>query len=231
MTSDFITIIISRYNEDLEWTKESPFNKFRYIVYNKGPNENFHKEFVDKIITLDNVGRCDHTYLHHVIENYDSLSGIQVFLPGSTGNIVSKKRKAICILSKIIESGNKVAYFKSDHNDKSIIGLPRFNNFKLEKYSAEYESNRSLNPESKLLLSTHRPLGSWFRYHFGDMVISNISYKGVFSIDKRDILQRPKSFYEKIIQDVSSHSNPEAGHYIERSWAAIFGPFVYTNVI
>jgi hypothetical protein len=219
------TIIISRYNEGLNWTKESPFNKFRYIVYNKGPNENFCKEFVDKIITLDNVGRCDHTYLHHVIENYDNLSDIQVFLPGSTGD-QPKKCKAICILSKIIESGDKSAYFKCEHKNKAINM-----NFRLQNYVSANKQNRSINGETKLLLSTLRPLGLWFRHHFGDVDISNISYKGVFSIDKRDILQKPKSFYEKIIKDVSSHSNPEAGHYIERSWAAIFGPFTYTNVI
>lgn len=225
-----MNIVISRYNEDLNWTKESPFNKFRYIVYNKGPNENFHKEFVDKIITLDNVGRCDHTYLYHVIENYDNLSDIQVFLPGSTGD-GCKKRKAIYILSKIIDSGHKVAYFKPESKLKAINKLDSFYKFKLDNWCASNKQNISLNRETKLLLSTRRPLGSWFRYHFGDMVISNISYQGVFSIDKRDILQKPKSFYEKIIRDVSTHSNPEAGHYIERSWAAIFGPFVYTNVI
>lgn len=231
MTTDFITIIISRYNEDLNWTKEYPFNKFKYIVYNKGPNENFHKEFVDKIITLDNVGRCDHTYLHHIIENYDNLSDIQVFLPGSTGDNNNKKCKAHCILSNIIDSGHKAAYFKSDENRNAINTLPNFKNFKLSGYAASNKSNLSLNPETKLFFSSLRPLGSWFRYHFGDVYISNISYQGVFSIDKRDILQHPKCFYEKIIKDVSSHSNPEAGHYIERSWAAIFGPFTYTNII
>ena len=47
-------IIISRYNEDLKWTLEEPFNKFRYIVYNKGENDNFEKSLVNKIINLKN---------------------------------------------------------------------------------------------------------------------------------------------------------------------------------
>ena len=45
-------IIISRYNEDLKWTLEEPFNKFRYIVYNKGENDNFEKSLVNKIVNL-----------------------------------------------------------------------------------------------------------------------------------------------------------------------------------
>ena len=41
-----IDIVISRYNEDLKWTLEEPFNEFQYIVYNKGDNEEFEKTFV-----------------------------------------------------------------------------------------------------------------------------------------------------------------------------------------
>jgi hypothetical protein len=39
-----IDIVVSRYNEDLKWMNEYPFNKFQYIVYNKGVNENFCKK-------------------------------------------------------------------------------------------------------------------------------------------------------------------------------------------
>ena len=78
-----VKIIVARYNEDLSWMKESPFNKFRYIVYNKGINDDFEKCNVDKIIQLPNVGRCDHTYLYYIIENYNKLSDIAVFFLGS----------------------------------------------------------------------------------------------------------------------------------------------------
>ena len=93
-----VTIIIARYNEDLKWTLEAPFNQYKYIVYNKGENENFEKENIKDIITLPNVGKCDHTYLYHIIENYDNLSDITVFLPGSI-DVRYKKR----IASKLLE--------------------------------------------------------------------------------------------------------------------------------
>ena len=51
---------------------------------------------------------------------------------------------------------------------------------------------------------------------------------GIFSIDKRDIIQHPKTRYQHLIQSVNKHSNPEAGHYIERSWGALFYPLKYT---
>jgi hypothetical protein len=34
-----VEIIVSRYNEDLSWTQEAPFNLFHYTVYNKGTND------------------------------------------------------------------------------------------------------------------------------------------------------------------------------------------------
>ena len=38
-----VEIVVARYNEDLEWIKNEPFNKYKYTVYNKGPNENYVK--------------------------------------------------------------------------------------------------------------------------------------------------------------------------------------------
>ena len=83
-------IIISRFNEDLSWTTEFPFDQYKYIVYNKGNNDNFEKKNVSEVINLLNVGRCDHTYLYHIVKNYDNLSSILIFLPGSL-NMKKKK--------------------------------------------------------------------------------------------------------------------------------------------
>ena len=47
-----VEIVISRYNEDLLWLNEYPFNQFEYIVYNKGDNDKFDKTNV-KVIILD----------------------------------------------------------------------------------------------------------------------------------------------------------------------------------
>ena len=56
-----VEIIIARYNESLSWTLLTPFNQFKYTVYNKGDNALFEKKHVSKIINLPNVGINDHT--------------------------------------------------------------------------------------------------------------------------------------------------------------------------
>ena len=70
-------IVVARYNESLEWCK--PYASM-CIVYNKGdPLKN---NFGLKIRQLSNVGRESHTYLSHIIYNWDTLNEYTVFLQG-----------------------------------------------------------------------------------------------------------------------------------------------------
>ena len=222
-----VEIIIARFNEDLNWTIEAPFNRFRYIVYNKGNNDNFNKTNVKQIINIENVGKNDHTYLFYIIENYNNLPNIVVFFPGSL-NLDYKKRKAKLILNNIIKSNLSKAYFAGNYH-KNI--KETFNNFKLDNWKTSDKKNLVLNNESALKKSDIRPYGNWYTHFFGNTQAHWQTMCGIFSIDKRDIIQHPIKRYQELLQTVSSHSNPEAGHYIERSWCAIFYPLRYTNKI
>lgn len=78
-------IVVARYNEDLEWTKQF----LNVIVYNKGTSltNNFNQ------ILLNNVGREGHTYYKHIYDNYDNLEDYTIFLQGNpfdhSPNIIS----------------------------------------------------------------------------------------------------------------------------------------------
>ena len=78
-----ISYIVSIYNEKFE--QLSAFNKL--YLYDKNPikSENFYKYIKPDVNYehLDNVGRCDHTYLYHIIKHYDNLSDINIFIPAS----------------------------------------------------------------------------------------------------------------------------------------------------
>ena len=68
------SIIVARYNENLEWTKQFK----NVIIYNKGaPLLNNYNE-----ILLNNVGREGHTYYKYIYDNYDNLSDYNIFLQG-----------------------------------------------------------------------------------------------------------------------------------------------------
>lgn len=220
-----VKIVVARYNESLCWLNEYPFNQFEYIVYNKGDNDNFEKKHVTKIITLENVGRCDHTYLYHLIENYENLSNIIVFLTGSLDTIPLKKTKAITILNNIIQSNSTNAYFIGEYHN---CLKTNYKDFTLDNWSCSHKENYSKNSETALYACKLRPYATWYNYFFGNTTAHWSTLGGIFSIDKRDIIQHPKTRYISILQTVNTHSNPEAGHYIERSWGIIFYPLKYT---
>jgi hypothetical protein len=226
-----VCAVIARYNEDLLWTLEYPFNQFDYIVYNKGNNEDFEKAHVKQIVKLPNIGKECHTYLYHVIQNYHSLAPIQVFLPGSVNlqhDGQNKKALAKKLLQAIIDSRYQDATFVYCPTQRRTL-LEEFENFTLDHWCCSESKNRQLNSESLLLPSPLRPFGNWYRHYIGNLPVNKFIFWGIFSMDKRDILKHPVERYQRIIECVSTHSNPETTHYIERAWAAIFGPLVYTK--
>ena len=222
-----IEVVVARYNESLNWTTEYPFNQFNYTVYNKGINNNFVKTHVNKIITLPNVGRCDHTYLHHIVRNYDtkSLAKVTIFLPGSI-NMAHKKPIAIRMMNYILKTKRAAFFAKHSENIRN-----EFAGVTMDQYICGNIANRSVNPEVKCLPALIRPYGSWYDHHFGDRLVKSYAYYGILSVDKRDIMQYKKIWFMKFLYGLARHSNPEAGHFTERSWAAIFYPMKHTIIM
>lgn len=214
-----IEIVVARYNENIEWLRDDPFNKYSTIIYNKGESDIQKFGKITKIVQLNNVGRCDGSFLHHIVTNYDHLSTITLFFPGSL-NIAMKYKKAVQLV-------NEIELYK----DTVFIGARCSNvqenlyGFLLDEWASTDTDNYKRNPESILTPANIRPFGKWYQNKFGNLKTTYVSYAGILGIHKKDILKRPKSFYEKLLEEVNVSSNPEVGHYIERSWQAIFDNF------
>jgi hypothetical protein len=228
MSSNFpyVEIVVARYNESLEWTLEYPFNQFKYTVYNKGVNDNFDKTHVDIVETLPNVGRCDHTYLYHIVSKYFRLKPITVFFPGSV-QMQTKKDRALYILNHIITQ--KRAAFYCQYVPTTI--KQHFANFKLDEWSCSDLNNKSLNGETSLTLAKIRPYHAWYSYWFKNVPVNHYCLYGIFSLHRADIIKHNINRYKQLLNAVEVSSNPEVGHYIERSWGAIFEPIVFTNIV
>lgn len=228
INNENIEIIISRYNENLNWLNEYPFNQFSYIVYNKGNNDNYCKNNVKEIIYLQNVGRESHTYLYHILSNYDNLKDITIFFPGSL-DLHYKKELAYYLLNLIINDNFNYAYFIGEYNNNI---LDKFYDFKLDNWSSTNNNNLTLNietNENNFQLCKFRPYNKWYNFYLNNIKVDCCTYWGIFSIDKRDIIQHSKIRYEMLLDILSVGSNPESGHYVERSWGAIFHPMIYTK--
>jgi hypothetical protein len=69
-----INIVISRYNENLDWVL--PYNDIS-IIYNKGDNN---IPYFSNKFDIQNIGREGHTYLYHILNQYCHLSNRTIFL-------------------------------------------------------------------------------------------------------------------------------------------------------
>lgn len=74
-----VDLVIAHYNEPLEWL--SSFSRLA-TVYSKGelPKE---PSIYREVKILPNWGRESHTYLHHIVQNYDTLADVTLFLQGN----------------------------------------------------------------------------------------------------------------------------------------------------
>jgi hypothetical protein len=212
-------LVIARYKETLSWLpKYDEYNFRNVIIYNKGDNDGLCpiKKSPCNQIMLKNEGRCDHTYLWHIINNYDNLADVTVFCKGSS-DMHRERKKLPFTIKKVFETHDTVMSV-SIHPKPIHIDAE---NFQLDQYQSSNPQNRS-SPEMKK--ATIRPFGKWYKAHFPGMSTRVAVYSGIFAVSRTHIHQRPKGFYEKMIKELEGHPNPEAGHYFERSWVTIFHP-------
>ena len=72
MNNNQFELVISKFRENTDWTKQINPN-IAITIYNK---------YDKSEIELPNVGREAHTYLYHIITRYDNLSEFTCFLQG-----------------------------------------------------------------------------------------------------------------------------------------------------
>ena len=222
-----IEIVVSRYNEDLEWLNNKPFSEFPVICYNKGKNDDYNVINLKKTIKLKNVGREAHTYLYHIIKNYDNLAQVTIFLPGSgNSSVYNKHVRASMLVDEVSKYKNTVVIGVKHNNVRNDLY-----NFKMETYVSTTPINVKINSETNLQLSKIRPYGKWYDTNFKYVKNQYICYSSIISVSKKHILQHSKQYYINLISELSTSSNPEVGHYFERSWVAIFSPLTDAKYI
>jgi hypothetical protein len=212
-------LVIARYNEPLLWLLEEPFRNLPNTIYNKGSDNKFIRtNKTVKVVNLPNVGRESESYLQHILLRYDSLSQVTLFLPGSLDSNGNKLQKALFIIHHM----KMTSTFIGIHHLPSL--KTDLYDFILDYWASRTDENVKKNAESKLTPSHIRPYGKWYEHHFNHTKVHVAPYGGVFSVAKQDIIQHPITRYETLIKDLQVSSNPEVGHYFERSWAAVFHP-------
>ena len=203
------SLIISRFNENLNWLEAH--QNFNIVIYNKG--DQLTSNTFKNIIKIDNVGRESHTWLYHIVENYNNLDDVSIFLQGRIDDLDCMSYKDPKeYLKKVSKTGfavSRLGLLGPSHweNNVGIEHKPKYADqwYKNEISRSEYgfrEFAKKIFPEIPIFVAT--------------------SYGGCFAVKKELILSHNLSFYKKLLKSVSNHKNPIEGHYLERLWCYMF---------
>jgi len=85
-------LVVAKYHENIDWTSPAKSEGVDVIVYDKSnPSIIDPQESVNlskNLIQIPNIGRESHTYLAHIVRNYDSLYDIEIFSQGDVSDHV-----------------------------------------------------------------------------------------------------------------------------------------------
>jgi hypothetical protein len=196
-TDNNLSMVVARYNENIDWIKKYK----NVIVYNKGNASDLEKSEIP-FTTLDNVGREGHTFLYHIINNYDNLSNWTIFIQGNPfdhcPNFYEKIDKLYENINNNIVPENNFNFLSDRIYNSDISNCPYHSNIPLKKV---YNDIFNTEEENKPII---------------------FSPGAQFYISKKLILTKPKNYYEKILKLLDYNINPIEGFCIERLWKYIF---------
>ena len=200
--------VIAHYNENLDWL--APIANHTH-VYHKG--NDLQPPPLPLLFNawerLSNVGRESHTYLYHIINNYDTLPEVTVFLQGDGQELSDElcfrhpmdyiyniKKNVVCKVQQRLSDWGRIPHYGK--------WLEMLNN--------------------GIIRRANLTLGEFFEELFGypHPVDFPSCPRGCFSATRDMIKKHPIEFYRKAISFVNDHTNPEEGHYFERLWPTIF---------
>lgn len=203
-------IVVAHYSEDLEWLK--PYAEHA-IIYHKWKEEKPRFK-CKKWVKVDNIWREAHTYLYHIVNNYNNLPKYTLFFQGwiedhkDSGDVYNTIEKYFSEVKKNGFSCASLLYLIKREPQIRHWGkwLEMLNNGSLKK--AKYSFSEFYK---KLLWEEQKILTPFF-------------YAANFWVSKELIQKRWKDFWDNAISLIPDHSNPEEAHYYERLWFRILNP-------
>ena len=211
-------VVIANYEEDLKWVDEIPTSLYNKLtIYNKGSEKDY-TSLINKgaeIHKLPNIGREAHTYLYHVIKNYNNLPEVILFLPGSTMTFDQKKSQYDIIIKELQKDSIIVGFKDPGYLQEEL------DNFILDQYEITSEENKRDHPGTALEPASIRPFGNWVKARFPGKSLTCMSYRGILAVSRKDIHKKPIEYYKKLLDELQ-FKNSEVVHYFERTWALVF---------
>jgi hypothetical protein len=205
---------VARYREETKWLRRVP-TAFQQSVYNKDDAVSATTEIVRlppdspaRIVSLPNIGREAHTYLHHLVAHYDELPDYTVFCQGKPFDHAydfHHTLRALAADPELVVGTTGFRWLGHIIDTDDTAGQTLFRSW------SKNEDGRGLD-----LRGFHRAL-------FGSDGPDRYTFVlGAQFVVSRAVVQRqPLAFYERAL--AVSIDFPDAAHCYERSWDRVFG--------
>jgi len=200
-----ISVIVNYYNskEFLELTQTLDEN-FNIFIYNKSNQKLIDLKDNHKDIEKENIGREGHTYLTYIIENYDNLSDVNVFIQDDFYNHLFN-----------------LDYFKNNFEQNK--------NNDFYQFPCSWRGGIGAAPYNRTVVDGYLDLSLGKNYevkHFSEMF--NLNLPKVYStetcahflVSKKTILKHEKEFYKKILDWLLL--DEINGFTLEHTWKLLF---------
>ncbi len=225
-----VNVVVSRYREALDWLSAMRVSSPDWCIhlYDKGGGEDEcgqqQQQQGASVVALNNVGRESHTYLTHVLRQYDAMQrnpgGVTVFLQGRIDDhmLAATGTPPARFVADLVRQAAEHGYSANsvDGGRFGANGVRR--DFTIAcAGDVEAEGRRGRSAER---------LGPWFERCLGMRLPEPHAARwfvgGIFAVRHDLITMRGPDFYQRLLREVSHSRNPVQGHYMERSWFYIF---------
>ena len=189
-------IVIARYNEKLEWLNIfDDYKDVKLYIYDKSQNQKYVGRSMMTVCCLDNVGREAHSFLHHIVTNYDNLANHTMFLQGHPFDHEITEIQ----LQSFVECENK----------GNIIPISSKRFFRCNKNGGPHHNGLPVGETYKRLLPKS-----------ADIDIYSFSSGAQYLVAKECIRNKPLKFWEKLLE--LSQTDKKFPWTIERLWGYIY---------
>jgi hypothetical protein len=246
-------VVLAHYNEDLTWVSKLP-EGVRIRVYSKGAQfpSDVHSMPTAVVQQLPNVGRESHTYLKHIVDNYDNLAYWTVFTQAGAPSFGYKGHRSGG--GHLLAGDDFANYLVPDASGSrfvytAVVHLPSMNHLLRAAYCINDELLEGGSPTCPKEASQWTPwwdigdfrkfVSSMVKDQHGDEVIDfyrkyiNPSFRGEeimaffpqgarFAVSRETIQRRPKRDYEQLLTSLSTSEDPYAGYFMEWLWSELF---------
>ena len=193
-----------------------------------------------EIISLPNVGRCDHTYASWILNNYKSIQekskedGEDIIFFVKDNNYHSENFYSFDeLFTFTTETGFgcvEKPVCDCDHphcKERKDIALVFHNQTQLENFQIKSHQRLKRDKEVKKYTfanSQYPNFKAWkddigFRIPHSEAI--PVCYGGMFAVQKKQIIKQPEHVWQKIVNSLGRGNNIVEGHYAERMWASV----------